>query len=152
MTGTIDTMRGWGIGIAMLVAGTVAGSSIAAKTGAANIAADPVFGTWRNPKGTLTVETAPCRNGGALCGAIVWASDKARADARAAGVATLIGTQLLSDYHRTGQGNWSGTVYIPDMGRSFSSRIKQVSPETLTISGCLIHGFICKSQVWHRIA
>jgi len=131
----------------MAASGAVAGNVMAPP--AAN---DPVLGKWANPRGTLAVQTAPCRDGSTLCGAIVWASDEALSDARDAGVDRLIGTQLLSDYHRTSQNSWSGTVYIPDMGRSFSSRIKQNSPQQLTISGCLIGGFLCKSQVWHRVA
>jgi len=140
----------WGV-LAALALGSTAATGIAADTGMMVPHGDPVFGKWRNPKGTLAVETTPCRDGGTLCGAIVWASEEAKADAREAGVTSLIGTQLLSGYRRTGTGNWSGTVYIPDMGRSFSSRIKQSSPATLTISGCLIGGFLCKSQVWHRL-
>jgi len=59
---------------------------------------------------------------------------------------------LLQDYRRVGTGSWTGRVYVPDMGRSFSSRIRQTSAATLSISGCLVDGLLCKSQVWHRVA
>ena len=130
----------------------VASNAMATEALAPPLPGDPVLGKWSNPKGTLAVQTAPCRGGGLLCGAIVWASSEAMSDARDAGVNQLIGTQLLTGYRRTSQTSWSGTVYIPDMGRSFSSRIKQTTPHELTISGCLIGGFLCKSQVWHRVA
>jgi len=129
----------------------IASNAMAAEALAPPLPGDPILGKWSNPKGTLAVQTTPCRDANKLCGAIVWANSKAMADARNAGVDQLIGTQLLSDYRRTGQNRWAGTVYIPDMGRSFSSRIKQNSPQQLTISGCLIGGFLCKSQVWHRV-
>lgn len=112
---------------------------------------DSAIGIWANPAETLFVRTGPCHGDGDLCGSIVWASEQAMADARNAGVSQLIGTQLLSGYRRTGQGSWSGTVYIPDIGRRFSSRLKQTSPQALTITGCLVGGFLCKSQVWRRV-
>lgn len=112
---------------------------------------DAVIGRWSNPKGTLAVQTGPCADG-SLCGQIVWASAQAQADARDAGVAALVGTQLLQGYRPEGRGSWAGRVYVPDMGRSFSSRIRQTSAGTLSISGCLVGGFLCKSQVWHRVA
>lgn len=112
-------------------------------------AVDPIFGTWANPKHTLAVKTAPC--GADLCGAIVAATPTALQDARDAGVTQLIGTELLREYRKTGSDRWSGTVFIPDMGRSFSSHIVQLSPNTLRISGCLFGGFLCKSQDWTRL-
>lgn len=111
---------------------------------------NPMLGTWVNPKHTVAVQTAACERGG-LCGAIVRADLQAMADARDAGVPQLIGPQLLQDYHPAHGRVWIGRVYVPAMGRSFSSRIEQVSPDALKISGCLVRGFLCKSQVWQRL-
>ncbi|MCU6455334.1 DUF2147 domain-containing protein [Sphingomonas sp. A2-49] len=131
---------------------TLIGAGVpAAGAGTAALPSDAPIGRWTNPKGTLAVETGPCVRGG-LCGQIVWASERAQAEARQAGIADLIGTQLLQDYRRVGTGSWTGRVYVPDMGRSFSSRIRQTSAATLSISGCLVDGLLCKSQVWHRVA
>lgn len=107
------------------------------------------LGTWSNPKGSLAVRTQPCAGG--LCGAIVWANAKALADAREAGVNNLIGTQLLQNYRPAGRKSWTGRVFVPDMGHSFPSHIVQTGPDQLTISGCLIGGFFCRSQIWRRI-
>lgn len=107
-------------------------------------------GRWANPKHTLEVETRPCGRA-TLCGAIVWANAKAQADARDAGVDPLVGTELLQNYRAAGGGEWAGRVYVPDMGRSFSSHIKLTTPDTLTIAGCLVGRFFCKSQVWRRV-
>lgn len=112
-------------------------------------AANPIIGVWRNPRGTIDVQTAPCRD--RLCGAIVRASPQAVADARDSGVDRLIGLQLLSDYRHTRSGSWTGRVYVPDMGRSFSSHIELAGPDRLRISGCLFAGFFCKSQLWRRV-
>lgn len=116
---------------------------------ATHAATGPAIGVWSNPKRTLDVQTAPC--GPRLCGTIVRASEGARADAREAGVTQLIGLQLLQDYRPVDAHTWRGRVYVPDMGRRFSSRIEQLSPDTLRISGCLIGNLFCKSQLWQRV-
>ena len=116
---------------------------------AAATSSDPVFGTWTNPRRTIAVKTAPC--GTALCGAIVAASAEAQNDAREAGVEHLVGTELLRAYRKTGSNSWSGTVFVPDMARSFASHIVQRSPDMLRISGCILGGLICKSQDWTRL-
>ena len=110
--------------------------------------ASPI-GTWQNPKRTIAVRIEVC--GGQLCGHIVGATAQAESDARDAGVNNLIGIELLRDYRESGPGRWSGTVYVPDMGRSFSSHIVELAPNKLRISGCLVAGFLCKSQDWTRM-
>lgn len=124
-------------------------ASLFAAPAAAVPDADPIIGIWRNPHGTIDVQTMACAH--RLCGIIVRASPQAVADARESGVDRLIGLQLLNDYRRTASGNWVGRVYVPDMGRSFSSHIELTEPNVLRISGCLIGGFFCKSQLWKRL-
>lgn len=106
-------------------------------------------GMWINPHHTVAVRTGPC--GDKLCGWIVWANPEAQADAKDAGVAKLVGTELLEDYKPDGLGSWAGTVFVPDMGRHFTSWIKTVSPNQLKVSGCILGGLVCKSQIWTRI-
>lgn len=121
---------------------------LAASAGIAQPPAASPIGVWQNPKGTIRVRTRPC--GALLCGNIVWASPKAMADAREAGISSLIGTELLSDYRRTGGGRWTGQVYVPDQGRRFYSTIEQKGPNSLRISGCILGGLLCKRQDWTR--
>lgn len=103
---------------------------------------------WINPYNDVKVETGDC--GGKLCGWVVWATPEAEAEAREAGTAKLVGTQLLYDYHPTGPNAWEGHVFVPDMGRTFYSTITKPDENTLKISGCILGGFICRSQIWHR--
>lgn len=119
-----------------------------ASTTASGAPASQAMGTWINPRGSVMVRTAAC--GSNLCGRVVWASRAAQADARASGVAPLVGLQLLRNYHSTGPGRYAGRVYVPDMGRSFQSFIEQYDANNLRISGCVLHGLICKSQAWRR--
>ncbi len=113
------------------------------------LATAPVAGIWINPRGTVAVRAGPCRD--RLCGWVNWASPQALADAREAGVTSLVGTELLQDYRPTGAGKWTGRVYVPDRGESYYSTIEQVDPNRLKISGCILHGLLCKSQLWRRM-
>ena len=135
------------------MAATGMGTATAAQAGTvtARPATPGVLGIWSNPKGTLAVRTSPCADGTTLCGAIVRAGPAAVADAKEAGVAQLVGTQLLQGYRPIGGSSWSGRVFVPDMGRSFSSRLRLTGADELTISGCLIGGMFCRSQAWHRV-
>lgn len=108
----------------------------------------PLEGAWRNPKGSVEVRIGPC--GEALCGTVITATPSAIADARDSGFPTLVGMQILRDYRPSGHGRWQGTVFVPDMGRSFSSHIVMVDADHVLVSGCLLGGFLCKSQLWRR--
>ncbi|HEX7781643.1 MAG TPA: DUF2147 domain-containing protein [Sphingobium sp.] len=108
----------------------------------------PVTGTWLNPRGTVAVNAGDCS--GKLCGWVSWASPVALADAAAADIPHLIGTELLQNYRPAGPNRWAGRVYVPDMGRSFQSTIEQIDPQHLKISGCILGGLFCKSQIWRR--
>ena len=121
----------------------------AAAAAASPVAALPsIEGVWHNPKNSVAVRTGPC--GQRWCGWIVRASDKAKADAKKSGAPDLIGTALLRDYRRKGRDKFSGQVWVPDMGRAFGSTITIVDADTLNVKGCLVGGFICKSQTWRR--
>ena len=122
---------------------------LALMSAAAAPAQAPPQGLWMNPHGTVAVRTGDC--GGRLCGWIAWASPQALQDAKDGGVDHLIGTELLEDYSPDGADRWSGAVYVPDMGRRFSSTITLPAPGQLKIRGCLIGGLFCKSQTWQRI-
>ena len=110
--------------------------------------ASGMIGSWLNPAHSLKVRTGPC--GSRLCGWIIRASPQAMSDARAAGVANLVGTEVLQNFQPSGYGAWRGTAYVPDVGGSFSSRIRLLNPNSLEIRGCLIGSVLCRSQVWHR--
>lgn len=110
--------------------------------------APPVVGVWHNPKNSVAVRTGAC--GDKLCGWVVRANDQAQADARDGGTPKLIGTALLREYRPSGRRKWSGQIYVPDMGRTFGSTITLVDSNTIDVKGCLIGGFLCKTQTWRR--
>lgn len=107
------------------------------------------FGVWRNPKDTVHVEIKPC--GVQACGYVVWATEKAKADARKGGTQNLIGLQLLRDMSLDKAGVWRGRVFVPDLNMTFSGAAEPVNATTLRARGCLIGGIGCKTQLWTRI-
>ena len=130
-------------------ASLVAAALIAASPAAAGNGQPTALGTWINPYGSVAVRTGACD--GKLCGWVVWANPVAKQDARDAGVPNLIGVELLESYHQQHNAKWAGTVYVPDLGHRFSSTITSIGPNALKVQGCLIGGFLCKSQLWKRI-
>lgn len=117
---------------------------------AASAEPDGSRGIWRNPKDTVHIRAHPC--GKSMCGTVVWASDKAKADARRGGTETLVGAQLFRGFVQERAGVWRGKVFVPDIGKTFSGTITVVDDRTLKGSGCLLGRVGCKTQIWTRVA
>ena len=110
---------------------------------AANAA--PPKGVWTNPKKNVRVTFQRC--GDAMCGKVIWASAEAQDKAGS----PLVGTMLFEDFVEEGPGEWSGSVFVPDIGQSVSGTIRQMDANTLVGEGCVIAGLGCKSQTWTRM-
>ena len=123
-------------------------AGLAMMAGAA-AAAGPIEGNWVNPSRTVTVHIGPC--GAQLCGRVVSASAKARADAAAAGTARLVGTVLMSGVEPTGEGAWRADIFVPDRNLHAPGELRLTGPRTLDVQGCL-GGLICKTQTWVKVA
>lgn len=136
-------------GLAALAVAAVATASLASGQPSPPAEQAGVHGTWINPKRTVTVVTSPC--GKLLCGTVISATPEVQQIAKKAGAPPLIGTRLLQDYRQTGQDKWQGRVFVPDRNASYYSTIKQINTNQLKISGCILGGLLCKSQVWSRI-
>jgi uncharacterized protein (DUF2147 family) len=108
------------------------------------------YGVFRNPSGSVTVKLADC--GDKLCGTIVSASDKARADAAEAGQHHLVGMQLFRNLVPTpgAPRHWTGEVYIPDKDTTVAGTAT-LNGRVLTVKGCLLGDALCKEQAWRRI-
>jgi uncharacterized protein (DUF2147 family) len=111
------------------------------------------YGVFRNPSGNVEVRLADC--GKQLCGTIVSASAKAKADAAKAGQTNIIGMQLFRNLTPTPQpkgqpGRWDGQVYIPDKDKTVSGSAI-LNGKTLSVKGCLLGDKLCKSQDWLRV-
>jgi uncharacterized protein (DUF2147 family) len=101
--------------------------------------ADP-SGTWLRDNGNSRVRIAAC--GSNLCGTIVWLKD-------AEGPAK-VGQRVFYDMAPNGANNWSGKAFNPEDGKTYSGRMA-LSGDTLTTSGCVAGGLICRSVSWRRV-
>lgn len=124
----------------LLLAG---GASAAGRDG------DAALGLWRNGSNSVHLEAHHC--GDSMCGKVVWASDKAIADARRGGTPNLIGLDLFHGFRKDRKGNWRGKVFVPDLNRTFSGTVVMLDANTLRGTGCTLGGLICKSQTLRRI-
>jgi uncharacterized protein (DUF2147 family) len=114
-------------------------SAILATVTAAPALADP-SGTWLRDNGNSRVRIASC--GSNLCGTIVWLKD-------AEGPAK-VGQRVFYDMAPNGTNSWSGKAFNPEDGKTYSGRMS-LSGSTLTTSGCVAGGLICRSVTWRRV-
>lgn len=108
-----------------------------------------VYGVWRNPKGSVHIEIKPCE--ARTCGYVVWANAEAKADVRKGVNQDLVGMQLLRDFAVSGDNEWKGKVFVPDLNMTFSGQVRLVDRASLRAKGCLLPNFLCKSQTWRRV-
>lgn len=106
------------------------------------------LGTWKNPSGSVHIRAARC--GDQVCGTIVFANDKAKADARRGGTDPLIGTQLFEEFTARGPREWRGRVFVPDMNRRVTGTARLVDDNSIRVEGCAAR-VICRNQVWTRV-
>ena len=62
----------------------------------------------------------------------------------------MIGLTILSNMRANGQGTWSGTIYNPDDGNTYSSSMQLLGPSTMKVNGCVV-GVFCKSMKFIRV-
>jgi uncharacterized protein (DUF2147 family) len=101
--------------------------------------AQDASGTWLRENGSSKVKIDKC--GEALCGRLVWIRDSAHSDSK--------GERVFYDMKPSGPGEWRGAAFNPEDGRTYHGRMV-VSGDSLTTSGCVLGGLICKSIKWSR--
>ena len=119
---------------------TIAFFGITLALAAAPAAAQDATGTWLRDSGASRVRIAPC--GDALCGHITWLKDK---DGPA-----KVGQRVFYGMKPNGAGSWKDSAFNPKNGKTYSGKMT-VSGNSLTTSGCVLGGLICKTVNWSRI-
>lgn len=135
-------MRSWlsRFGLAMLAAGAVTSPARAA---------DPA-GLWLTETGSSRIRIAPCGSG--FCGTIVSAPGKgldAKNPDPALRSRSVVGVQILDARQPDGSG-FSGSLYNPNDGKTYSGSLRLTGPNSVEVSGCVMSVF-CKRQTWTRI-
>ncbi len=126
---------------------------------AAASAADP-SGTWLTEGGKSQVKIVRCGN--ALCGTIIWLKEpndpgtgKAKTDFRNQDVSrrsrALIGIEIVLGMQPSGTPDkWTGEVYNPEDGKTYSGSLTMTGINELSLTGCVL-AVLCKSQTWTRV-
>lgn len=136
---------------------SIAASLLLLSAAAAPATVSPV-GVWRNADDSVRIRVAACEGAAtpsmppALCGTVVAASEKARADAAAGGTPQLVGARLLTGFRPKEPRVWAGQAFVPDIGVTLRGTMTLATAESLDVAGCLVGGFGCRSQRWTRIA
>lgn len=114
-------------------------------------AAQPITGRWATVDGKAIVQIAPC--GREVCGKIEKivkpTPGRPQTDIKNPDPALrskpLTGLSLLSGFREDGD-IWKGTIYDPESGKSYTSKVSRNGNGTLKVQGCI--AFFCKTQTW----
>lgn len=120
-------------------------------------AEDPATGIWKLDNGKVTVKVTPC--GGNLCGTVV-ALKKPRDDKgrprldkenpnESLRKRPVIGLTILSNMKPEGGNRWNGTIYNPDDGNTYRSRMNLQNDRTMRVEGCI--AIFCKAMKFIKV-
>jgi uncharacterized protein (DUF2147 family) len=117
-------------------------------------AAQPIAGRWSTVDGKAIVQIASC--GKTMCGRIERivkpTPGRPRTDIKNPNASQrsrpLVGLALLSGFEDAGD-LWKGTIYDPESGKSYNSKVGRNADGTLKVQGCIM--FLCKTQTWTAI-
>ncbi|MFB2531734.1 DUF2147 domain-containing protein [Paracoccus sp. p4-l81] len=109
-------------------------------------AADPIEGIWQTQPddGSFAhVQIAPC--GPNFCGTIT-RTFKGKEEYKSEN----IGKQIVIDMAAQGGGKYEGKVWRPSNNKVYSGKIA-LNGGSMSLSGCVAGGLLCKSQTWAKV-
>jgi uncharacterized protein (DUF2147 family) len=106
---------------------------------AAPALADP-SGVWLRENGNARVRIAKC--GDAFCGTLVWVKDPDGP--------SKVGQRVFYNMKPNGTNAWSGSAFNPEDGRTYSGKLT-LSGGSMTTSGCVLGGMVCRSVNWRKV-
>jgi uncharacterized protein (DUF2147 family) len=121
--------------------------------------ASPI-GEWTTEGDKARVRIEPCAaDPQKLCGTITWSYRPADAPAGtlvdvhnqdpALRSRPIVGLPLIQGFAPDGLDAWAGgTIYDPEGGRTYKSKMRLTGPDVLEVDGCVL--FFCQSQTWTR--
>jgi len=102
------------------------------------LASDP-SGIWVRDNGEAKIKVGKC--GRALCGKVIWVEDPKRQGD--------IGKLVLYEMVENGTNAWSGKAFNPLENKTYMGKMTLSGP-SLTTSGCIMGGMMCKDMSWRR--
>lgn len=109
-------------------------------------------GTWLTEGGESRIRFGKC--GLVPCGTIVWAKEESKDENNpdpALRNRSIIGIPLITNIQPDKEGGWTASLYNPDNGKTYDGKLRLKDPNTLEVSGCVLGGLICGSQIWARV-
>jgi len=123
--------------------------------GSASADTKDVFGTFAIVDGSSHINIADCGDG-SPCGHVVW-FDPAKLmpgqkadDAKDAKGNKILGLTLLKGFSAKASDWRGGTIYDPEEGKTYDSRLKRLKNGKLEVKGCI--GPICQTQIWNPVS
>ncbi|MCZ8314845.1 DUF2147 domain-containing protein [Phreatobacter sp.] len=114
-------------------------------------AAQSPTGTFVSQSGDTRVRFADC--GGQICGTIVAArgqtTDEKNENASLRSLA-LVGVRMIT-MRPAGANAWEGSLYNFQDGKTYSGRMTMPNADSMSLSGCVLGGLVCRSQTWTRV-
>ena len=95
-------------------------------------------GTYLTQSKDTKVTFQPCGN--SFCGIITWTES----------VPSVIGKQIIYDTARTGANEWKGKLWDYGKDKTYTGKMS-LQGQDLKLSGCIVGGLICRSQVWKKV-
>lgn len=110
-----------------------------------------IEGTWNRTDGKSKIKISKC--GSNLCSKIIWLK-KPRKDTKNENAAlrsrNLVGATIANNLKPAGNGKWSGSVYSPAKGKTYSG-FATVKGDNLRMKGCLTSaGILCQTAKFTR--
>ena len=102
--------------------------------------ADGIPGVWSRNDGEVRVKFGQC--GDTMCGTVVWLKPGAESKAK-------VGERVFYEMRPAGVNSWTGKA-SPDGDSVYSGKLS-IDGDTLTASGCIMGGLICRSVNWTRV-
>jgi uncharacterized protein (DUF2147 family) len=114
--------------------------------------AEDAFGTWLNPDDKSNIELYKCGEG--LCAKISKLVDAKATDEKNPDAAKrerpIVGLVIMDGAKKSGANKWSGTLYNPTDGKSYSGTITVKSKDDVDLSGCVAY-VLCRTTSWTRV-
>ncbi len=117
------------------------------------VAAADATGEWLIEDGDARVRIAPC--GADLCGNVAWIKEGSpTVDVNNPDPTKrsrpLLGSAVLLALKPSGAGQWTGSLYDAENGRTYVGKLSIIDEHHIKVAGCVLGGLICESQTWTR--
>jgi uncharacterized protein (DUF2147 family) len=111
------------------------------------------LGRWITGTGNYEVEIAPC--GSALCGTIVKVlGNRSMGDPSVAMTSPdprpAVGMRILTDLVPSGAGEWTGSVYNRENGKTYSCVVTLLGGGELSVRGYVVLPIFGRTSIWRR--